>query len=366
LTEKILDTLSTDPTKKWSIQDISKESEVNWESTKRHLDLLKKLNSIVEIIEEGKLYYQKIGRVESDTLFSIPISDESRKLIEAIYKTIKETCTECGIPLSKTLVQKIAVDFVDERYKEIPRGWYLYGEMLLLPFRPEKDYEDNKLNKEEKGRLKEICMDYKPYALKSRMIRKRQYEKRDKKLYLTKEELSMALPYSDLSDNYKKNNLRKLLNDFLTYCERREGNGMILAIVEDFCSQTLSLLRHGDDKKIKDAQPVLAATFTNVWNLVGTFELYDSLRTKFYDKELLDEYMGEKIRDLEDTSVESLDDLNEFKPELNLPEDELTKRLRELVGSGKELTPEEKKKRQKELETMTLSDFVRVYGLDKT
>jgi hypothetical protein len=366
LTEKILKVLAADPNQKKTIQDISRDTNIGWESTKRHIELLEKLKSVRKIEEEGKIFYQKVGTIASDTLFSIPLSEENRKTIEQIYRTIKDTCSDCGIPLSKTLIQKIAVDFVDKNYPNIPRGWYLYGEMLLLPFKPEKEYTEPLTKPEDIRLIREICMDYKRFADKSRKIRRHQYEKRDNKLYLTKENLYDALVYSDLKEGYSKNLLRKLLNEFLSYCERREGNSMMLALVDDYCSQALAILRHGDDKLLNDARPALIEAFNAIWSLVGTYEFYYSLSEKqFYDKELLNDYLGEKKNTLEDTATEALEDLHEYKPKISIPEDDITQKLRELIGSGKELTAEEKKKRQKELETMTFSDLIRKYGLDK-
>jgi len=125
-----------------------------------------------------------IGKVEQDTLFSIPISDEQRKTIERTYRTIKDMCSESKKPLSKTLVQKIAVDYVEQRYpNEIPRGWYLYGEMLLLPFDPERAYPE-KLDVSETALIKQICDEYFRCCETSHKIRKHQYEKKGKKLYI--------------------------------------------------------------------------------------------------------------------------------------------------------------------------------------
>ena len=350
ITEKILKALSVGPSQKKTIQDISKESSISWESTRRHLELLKKLNSVREIPEEGKTYYQMIGKVEQDTLFSIPISDEHRKIIERTYRTIKDLCSENKKPLSKTLVQKIAVDYIEQRYpKEIPRGWYLYGEMLLLPFDPEKDYPE-KLDASENVLIKKICNEYFSCCDTSHKIRKHQYKKKDKKLYITKESLYYSLAYDDYSDGSKKNKIRELLNEFIVYIERTEENPVLMALVEDYCSQILALFRHGTDKQMQEARPAILDTFNSIWNLVATNEFYNSL-TRYYDKELLKDYFTEKLRTLQQMAIESLEDLSDHKPVI-LPEDDMTNRLRELMLSTKDLSPEEKKKRIKEIKSL--------------
>jgi DNA-binding transcriptional ArsR family regulator len=349
ITEKILKSLSENPNQKKTIQDVSKESGVSWESTKRHLELLKKLNSVREIPEEGKTYYQMIGKVEQDTLFSIPISDEHRKIIEKTYRTIKDLCSENKKTLSKTLIQKIAVDYIETRYPDIPRGWYLYGEMLLLPFDPEKDYPE-RLDSSENVLVKRVCDEYFLCCETSHKIRKHQYEKKDKKLYITKERLYYKLAYDDYADSYKKNKIRELLNEFIVHIDRTVENSMLMALVEDYCSQVLGLLRHGTAKQMMEARPAILDAFNAVWNLVATNEFYNSL-VKYYDKELLKDYFNEKMRTLQQMAVESLEDLSDHKPAI-LPDDEITNKMRELMLSTKDLSPEERKKRIKEIKSL--------------
>ena len=353
ITEKILkalsDALSTDSNQKITIQDISKESGISWESTKRHLELLKKLNSVREFQEGGKIYYQMIGKVEQDTLFSIPISDEHRKIIEKTYRTIKDLCSENNKALSKTLVQKIAVDYIEKRHPDIARGWYLYGEMLLLPFDPEKDYPE-KLDSSENVLIKRVCDEYFSCCETSHKIRKHQYEKKDKKLYITKERLYYALAYDDYAEAYKKNKIRELLNEFIVYIDRTVENTMLMALVEDYCSQVLALLRHGTTKQMMEARPAILDAFNAIWNLVATNEFYNSL-IRYYDKELLKDYFTEKTRTLQQMAVESLEDLSDHKPVI-LPDDDITNKLRELMLSTKDLSPEEKKKRIEEIKSL--------------
>ncbi|MFZ2456105.1 MAG: hypothetical protein WAX07_06485 [Candidatus Altiarchaeia archaeon] len=302
-----------------------------------------------ETQEDGKTYYQMIGKVELDTLFSIPISEEHRKIIEKTYRTISDMCYENKKTLSKTLIQKIAVDYIETRHPEIPRGWYLYGEMLLLPFDQEKDYPE-KLDACENVLIKQICDEYFSCCDTSHKIRKHQYKKKDKKLYITKERLYYTLAYDDYSDSYKKNKIRELLNEFIVHIDRTEENAMLMALVEDYCSQVLVLLRHGTAKQMMDARPAILEAFNAIWTLVATNEFYNSL-TRYYDKELLKDYFTEKMRTLRQMAVESLEDLSDHKPVI-LPEDDITNRMRELMLSAKDLSAEEKKKRIKEIKSL--------------
>jgi len=66
-----------------------------------------------------------------------------------------------------------------------------------------------------------------------------------------------------------------------------------MALVEDYCSQVLALLRHGTTKQIMEARPAILDSFNAVWNLVATNEFYNSL-TRYYDRELLRDYFAER------------------------------------------------------------------------
>ena len=351
--EKILNVLSSNPSQKMSIQEISKLSDVSWESTKRYLEFFVKLKIVRTFQEDSKLIYQKIRPLENDTLFSIPLSQEHKDIIRKIYGTIKniwkDVCSEK--PLTKTLIQKIAVEFISNNpnYKDIPRGWYLYGQSLLLPFDFAEDYQNTLESDEDLESIKQKCIEYEPYAEKSHKIRRHHYENKNNSLYLLKENLSYCLVYSDFKDNNQKNKIRKLLNDFAVNCERKESNSEILAIVEDFCSETLAIFRHADNALLEKSRQSIIEAFGKVWQLVATYEFYDSLK-EFYDKELLQDYLFDKIKALIEMVIESLENLQEFRPKFEFPNDEITQKLKSLMGSAKELTLEEKKARKDELE----------------
>ena len=345
--EKILNVLSSNPHQKRTIQEISKESEVSWDSTKRYLDLFVNLKIVRVFPEDNK--YQKMRSLENDILFSIPLSEEHKSIIKKIYGAIKNIWKDIynDKPLTKTLVQKIAVDVVEEKYPDIPRGWYLYGEILLLPFEADNNYEDGLENKEDVTYIQEICTEYSSCD-KSYQIRKHQYEKKKKELYLVKEKLYNQLAFLDYKENTNKNKIRESLNNFIFKIGRKEFNADILAIVEDFCGTVLGMFRHLDADKLDVTKPVVLETFSSIWQLVATYELYDSL-TKFYDKQLLQDYLFEKIKVLKENAIESLEELYEQEPKYVIPDDEIGKKLKSLMGSAKELTPEEQKEREIEL-----------------
>lgn len=362
--EKILDVLSSNQGRNLSIQEISKEAGVTWDSTKRHIELFTRVGILRESSFDGKTVYQKIRPFEPDTLFSIPLSEEDKETIRKIYATINSVWKSINNkPMTKTLAQKIAVDVVEKKYNTIPRGWYLYGELLLLPFELNKNYGNALSKKEDIDCVKEVCKEYLEYCDRSYKIRQHQYKKRNKQLYLIKDMLYFQLSFLDFKDISKKNQIRETINKFAVLCERKESNSTILAIVDDFCSGTLSIFRNADDIMIEKSRLAILESFNSVWHLIATYEFYDSLG-RFYDKELLKDYFLEKIKALEDIAIESLEAIHEFESYVKIRDKETGIKLKTLMGSENELNREQKEQREKKLQTLSQLDILREFGLD--
>ncbi|MEK6959824.1 MAG: hypothetical protein AABX47_01505 [Nanoarchaeota archaeon] len=343
VSQKILEVLSSHAGRSMSIQDIAKEAGVSYDSVKRHVEVFVKIDVLRRLEENGKVVYQKMRSYKSDTLFSIPLSAESKERIKKVYATVLKVWPSiCDKPLSKTLMQKIAVDVIEELHPEVPRGWYLYGEILMLPFDSDQDYGPPIDETPKVGYIRGVCKEYCGCCDASYKIRRHQYEKKKKPLYLVKEDLSYYLTYFDYNDPKNKNKIREALNNFIFNLERKEFNSWIIALVDDFCSSVLQILRHGSVDEINQSKPIVIENFNNVWQLVATYELYDSL-TRFFDKELLKDYFFERLNELKETCLESMDSLYEALPKYELPDDEIGRKLKVLQGSARELSPEEKK-----------------------
>lgn len=351
VTEKILKAMSSNPGQGLLLQDISKKADVSWDSTKKYLESFVKSQIVKEHNEEGKRYYQIVCPItKSNTLFSLPLSKEHRAIIKKVYATIKIVWGQITTkPLSKTLVQKIAVDVIEKIDPSVPRGWYLYGELLVLSFETEKDYTEILSKKEEITYVKDMCKEYLQYCDASYKIRRHQYEKKENRLYLIKEDLVYYLGYSDLNNSAHKIKIRQLLNEFAITIERTDINSIMFSIVDDFVSVTLAIFRHSDDETLKKARPIILNVFDAIWALVATYEFYESLK-QFYDKEFLKYCFSDKFEEVKENALESMEDLSEFKPKFDFPDDDITRKLKAIMASAKETTPKEKERRSKEIE----------------
>lgn len=359
--EKLLKILSDQPETKGglSIRDISNGSGVNWETTKRYIEMFCKLNVVIELKDGEKVLYRKVGQDEKDTLFGIPLSQENRTTIQKIYSTIRLLWKEKhDSQIYKTRLQKVAVEVVETRFKEIPRGWYLYGELLPLtidsnevtPFDHDEDIEAVRKALE----MYSSCEN-------THEIRLHQYQSKGKKLYIKKEELATLLSNS-LNRDLK---LFQIINEFAISVEKTENNEKTKAITEAFTTSLLSICRNSDEKDLHLAKPAINDVFNRVWELIATCEYHESMK-QFYDAELLNYYMSSDILDKEELALESLESLEQFEPKVYIPDNEQTRKLKALQGTGKDLSQEEKKKREKKLENMSSSDLLRAYGLDQS
>lgn len=358
--EKLLTVLSNQPETKGglSIQEISTKSGINWETTKRYLDMFYKLNIIIELKESDKILYRKVGQDEKDTLFGIPLNQNNRVIIQRIYSTIRLLWSETHkSQIYKTRLQKVAVDVVEKYYPQIPRGWYLYGE--LLPLAPDTGGEGPFDQAEEIARIREVFDEYTPFN-NTHEIRMYQYERKEKKLYIVKEKLATLLSGSFTRDLA----LFQTINEFAANVENSDSNEKTKAIAESFTASLLSIIRNADMEHLEKAKPTIIDVFNRVWELIATCEYHESMK-KYYDAELLDYYMSNDILDKEELSLEALESLEQFEPKIIIPDNEQTRKLKALRGSAKEISPEEKKKREKKLKEMGSSELFRTYGIDQ-
>ncbi|MBI5222816.1 hypothetical protein HY990_00175 [Candidatus Micrarchaeota archaeon] len=359
--EKLLSILSNQSETRggFSVQDIATKSEINWETTKRYLEMFCKLNVIIELKDGDKVLYQKVGQDEKDTLFGIPLSQNNRITIQKIYATIRLLWKEKhDIPIYKTLLQKVAVDVVETRFPQIPSGWYLYGKLLPLA----SDSEDGTpFDNDEDIEATRKALETYSSCTNTHEIRLLQYRRKEQNLYIVKEQLATLLSGSLTKDI----TLFQSINEFAMQVEKTENNEKTKAIAEAFAASILSICRNSDEKQLFSARPAIIDVFNRVWELIATCEYHESMK-QFYDEEILDYYMSSDIVDKEELSLEALESLEPFEPKLNLKDNEQMRKLKALQGAGKDLSPEEKKKREKNLENMAASDLFRAHGIDQS
>ena len=336
---KLLGALTGKMGEKPTVQDIALAAGVNWETTRKYLGMFCRLGIVLEMKgDDGKIYYEKVGAGERGTLFGIPLSSEQKVTILRIYSTIQKVWAETpGIAISKTRLQKVAVEVVEARYGGIPRGWYLYGE--LLPLALYSDAAPILEAEEDVAAVRKALAEYSGCE-STREIMAHQYKLKGKRLYIAKERLDGLL--LNLADRESRMEIYRFLNEFAACVEKGESNERTKAIVEEFAGSALSIFRNCDDKRIEEAQMALLDSFGSVWGLVAACEYYESMM-EFYDTEILDYYMCGFISDKERLALESLESLDGFVPAAAIPDNEQMRKLKALQGKGKALTQVERK-----------------------
>jgi len=359
--EKILNSVSQ--SEKRTTQQISEQSGVNWESTKRYLELFARLDVISEVKENERLFYLRSAQIEHDTFFGIPLKIEHKNQIKRIYATIRYMWPK-EKPLSRTIMQKIAVDVVEKRFQDIPRGWYLFGEILLLP--PNTNLEDVSPFSSDSADFDAIRKSYEKYdpCEDTSAVRKRQYEEKRNALYIKKEELyNMLGQICHISNRDNITQIRKLINEFAVLSEDKNTDSHLITIVEDYCASTLSIFRNSDLKQIRDAQGSINYAFTQVWNLIATFEFYNTL-SEYYPREVLDYYFANRFEEVEELAIFALESLRNFEPKFELPKTSETEKLLNSAGTAREISDEEKQRREEDAKHLSGSELFGMHGIN--
>src|SRR3989338_7110873 len=116
-----------------SMYELAKELESNWDTIKFNVIILKDLG-IVEMQDQKVIYVQKNIIVDADNFAGLPISEEMRKKVYAIAQQFVNEWNKKGKKkITNTILQKAMVEIADSFPKlEIPRGWYIYGKVILV------------------------------------------------------------------------------------------------------------------------------------------------------------------------------------------------------------------------------------------
>ena len=371
--DKIIDILKKEPL---SISEISKQTGLNWETTKRNLEILRQVGVVgEEEIKNKRVFSIKditILEGNQDTLLGLPLREEQREATKSLFKKVKDIWNKNDEErINKTFLQKIAVKIIkDTGIKDIPYGWYLFGMMSVLQCDPSQEIEVKKdvLGNSYNNKISEIVIYYQKNFKNTNDLMIHQYLEEGNDLYLTKLKLQNDfLNHIEKEDLY---NIHKRLTDFIFNFKKTEENKEIIDLVEFFVSIVGRLINKVDINEIENIRPNILGAFESLWKCIATYNLYDSLvKNGFYKKEELYKYYLLKVIPLIDVCKECLSFLNDFLPKESLDKNS---KLYKLMGSAKELSPEEKKKREKELEKIReekgekgLQEFLlKEFGLD--
>ena len=334
--KEILDFLFEGPK---GINEIAEKMGSNWPTTNSYLEKLKLEGLVNEILITNKMKVYR--RTDDPVYYSIPFNKEIREKTLFILSEIeKEWKEERKSGLSKTALQKLAVDVIKHCNLNLPILTFHYGKTTCASF-DSQNQGIISLIKEPKEKfeilkcIKEVIKD-KNHTGIAHEERVYQYTKYKMPFYLAKENLTKLFLFNEkdkesnkeinlkikkalleLSLNYPLN-LEKFYNDF-----------------ERFVSNAQIILSH--HKNEAQNLEVVKGTLTPLWDKLTTY-------TSFKDSEQFidnsDKQLFEQIRDLNfnfkemsyKLYIEELESLaQEINPfELDMPKDKASEELQKL------------------------------------
>jgi len=287
-----------------SMYELAKELNSNWDTIRNNVALLEELKIVGVSDQKVFLKQDKVISMHDDAVAGLPLSDEVRKKIYVIASYI---CSEwkkaTGEEPNNTQLQKTLVE-VSEAFPNlnIPRGWYLYGRIVLIKV------DKNKI-KEECGKktLKDLELDVKKFQEElTKIIQKihklshaqlldYQYSKYEKKDYLTKREIEELFKKPKFDKEKFANLLYKLIFDFKVQKEQ-PLNTKVLEIIKEASSVLITKSSSVDVDKFSAFKNQLLDTFLTFWKLYATYALLQTLEGDLgYDKKVIDSIFEERI-----------------------------------------------------------------------
>ena len=312
-----------------SISEISKETEINWETTRRTLELLKQIGMLGERGDKNKrVFYIKDLKVldqENENILGLPLTELQRETTLSLFKKIKDIWSKkTSRLLNKTFLQKIAIKTIKEnKISDIPFGWYLFGMTCVLQCDPNNiSIKQNLIGDTYDKSITKIIEKYLTFKCTYDLM-KAQYIEESNDLYLTKLKFSTDLLYEFREDNISF--LKKRVLDLAFNFKKFEDNEDIVELIEGFISIFGQLANNLSIKTLEELRPNILETFKALWNCMATYNLYRSLLDNgFYEKDLLAKFYLLNINSLKEICEDYLDFLNDFVPKKEI-KDSLTK-----------------------------------------
>ena len=340
--KEILDFLFEGPK---SISEIATKISSNWPTTNSYLDKLKDEKKVNEILSTDKMKIYR--RMDDPIYYSLPFSKEIRMrtlyLLSEIQKIWRE---KKGEELSKTALQKIAVDVIKTYNLDLPILEFHYGMTTCASF----DYNNKDIlslievpNDKEKILMwiKKI-IESEEHTGKAYQERIHQYKKYDMPFYYAKENLTRLFILHDKnkSDKEFKQKLKKALLDLsLNYPIKLEK---FYFEFERFLRDVQIILSNGSNDEI-DKLEVIKETLTQLWDKLTTFTSFiNSERFIEVDKKQLFEQIKELNLNFKEMNykeyIEVLEsiaqEINPFK--IKMPENDFSNEIQGMIVEGLE------------------------------
>jgi len=327
-----------------SINEIATKINSNWPTTNKYLEELKTDGKANEIINSNKMKVYR--RMDDPIYYSLPFNKEIRIKTLYLLKEIEEKWKEeKGTELSKTALQKIAVDVIKTSNLNLPILNFHYG-MTTCASLDSNNKNILELIKEPKEKekilegIKKILNDenHSGIAYKERLY---QYKKYKMDFYLAKENLTklFILHEKNKLKNLKEELKQAVLELSLNYPIRLDK---FYLDFERFVRNVQIVLSNRDNNEIENLE-IIKGTLIQLWDKLTTFTSFkDAEEFIEKDKKQLFEQIKELNYNFKEMNykvyIEELESLaqgiNPF--DINLPEGDSSKEIQGLIIEGLE------------------------------
>jgi predicted transcriptional regulator len=334
---------------KKTVYEIAKDVGTNWASIKKYLETLSESGMILQSEENGKriFCFNEFPRtVRDDTYFGLPLAKDVENKIDSLFGLIKkEWKKETDIYPGKTQMQKCFVRVNTLCNLNLPMGWYLFGEIAEKIYEPDVEYAISEFIEDEKVNLC-VCETVKKYSGERSVyeLRLSQYSEFNNELYQTKELLGALLI------NAKKENIMEISKQLYAFMKFLPSDSLsdIPEIASDFVGTALSAFSL-PEQQIQELKAPLFEAFNSLWQLIAVSNYWTDMK-KWHNQETLKDCIQYELNMARLDAIQNISYLCELIPSSNMPKDEDYLRLKSLLGSGRELSLEEKKARAEKIE----------------
>ncbi|MCH7850772.1 MAG: hypothetical protein IH845_03975 [Nanoarchaeota archaeon] len=313
---KILEVLIKGPR---TIDQIARKTNSHFPVTKKFINELMDESKIAESNSEKnlKVYLRK----DYPVFYRIPVSKDQRDKTLQILKTIVEEYKMKKGDMSyfplRTIIQKIAVDYIEENEPDLPVINFKFGKICCLAYN-EEIYSNYDYMKTLSGdRLEKIRGNIEKFDKKNSIDAKRiQYAQKGMEFYKLKEEIMEGLESKDT----KYEDLSKKFIEWSVYFPNELESVYHLFDKLIYCATNILRL-----KKMTNEKSQLKEGMDSLWNTLSVIYFFESSK-KFIDKTKIE--LFNKIKD-ENTIPEIINSemvIGDLKKEIgNIPENRFKK-----------------------------------------
>lgn len=247
-----------------SINDVSEKMKVAWATAKVALEDLKQKEELKEIISSKVRIFALANDPAS---YNIPLTYKQKKEAYFIFSKIQEEWSNQrpNETLLATTLQKIAVDVVSEGKIDLPIVPLHYGLVLPVMYKPDNlSYSEQR---DDPNILTLIKKTIPQHTNKAKEEMRKQYEKYDKKLFLSKE-----LFLDTLNGNFNQEKFEKNLTSVFMHWPTKENASDFFKLFHRFI---ISSYVFRANKVGSEELQEIKETFGALWDGITTYLFFE-------------------------------------------------------------------------------------------